>query len=130
MPALSQNLEFIINNTGTVNVVYPNTGTTTLVYNSIPVKGDGYYGSADGLHTVTYTLDPNFIGTVTMQASLATMPGDSDWFNVKDTASVYTVFDDRSFGTVDYYNFTGNFVWVRGQISFTAGSVQAVSFNH
>ena len=35
--------------------------------------GDGYYGRADGVHTVqaTYT---DFVGTITIQGTLATTP--------------------------------------------------------
>jgi hypothetical protein len=131
MPALSQNLEFVgYTGTASVQLVYPNTASTALVYNSAPVKGDGYYGSSDGLHTVTYTLDTTFVGTVTMQASLATAPQESDWFNVAGTTSEYTVFSNLQFTQVDYYNFTGNFVWVRGRVQIASGSVQIISYNH
>ena len=131
MPALSENLEFVTyTNTASVQVVYPNTASNTMVYSSMPVKGDGYYGPSDGLHTVTYTLDPTFVGTVTMQATLATHPVDSDWFDIRDTTSNYTRFSNLQFTQVDYYNFTGNFVWVRGQVQISAGSVQVISYNH
>jgi hypothetical protein len=131
MPALSENLEFITyTNTSSVQIIYPNTASTMLVYNSAPVKGDGYYGPSDGLHTVTYTFDPTFIGTVTMQATLATDPTEADWFNIQGTTSTYTRFSDLTFTQVDYYNFTGNFVWVRGQVQIAAGLVQVISYNH
>jgi hypothetical protein len=131
MPALSQNLEFITyTNTASVQITYPNNTSTVMVYNSSPVKGDGYYGSSDGLHTVTYTLDPTFIGTVTMQATLATAPQDTDWFDVIDTTTTYTIHDDRNYTTVDYHNFTGNFVWVRAQVSIQDGLLQVISYNH
>jgi len=131
MSALSQNLEFITyTNTASVQVIYPNTASTMQVYNSIPVKGDGYYGASDGLHTVTYTLDPTFIGTVTMQASLATDPADNDWVNIYDVTSTYTRFSNLTFTQVDYYNFTGNFVWIRAQVQIAAGLVQVISYNH
>jgi len=130
MPALSQNLEFITRTTSSVSVIYPNNTSTVMVYVSNKVKGDGYYGASDGLHTVMYTCDPTFIGTVTMQASLATQPAESDWFPLALTTKTYTQFDNRNFSTVDYYNFTGNFVWVRGQVTIAAGAVDAVSYNH
>jgi hypothetical protein len=130
MPALSQNLEFVVNTTSTVSITYPNTATTMMVYNSDKAKGDGYYGSSDGLHTVMYELDSNFVGTVTMQATLASAPVDTDWFDVTDTAQQYRSTDYRSTSTVNYFNFTGNFVWVRGQVKIADGVVQAVSYNH
>lgn len=130
MPALSQSLEFVVNTSTTVAVHYPNTATGVLVYKSLKAKGDGYYGSSDGFHTVTYTATPAFIGTVTMQASLAAEPTDNDWFNVPATTSSYSVFNTRTTSTVDYYNFTGNYVWVRGHISIEDGAVEVIHYNH
>jgi len=131
MPALSQSLTFAIyDSTSSVQVVYPNTATGTMVYTSGIVKGDGYYGASDGLHTVMYTATPDFVGTITMQASLATNPIESDWFTVDNAASSYTVMDTRNTATVDCYNFTGNFVWLRGHVSFTAGTVSSILYNH
>lgn len=130
MPALSQSLEFVVNNTSTVSVTYPNSTDTTMVYVSEKVKGDGYFGGSDGVHTVMYTATINFIGTVTSQATLASDPVESDWFNVANTSVTYTEMDDRDTKTVDYYNFTGNFVWVRGRIVIDGGSVESIQYNH
>jgi len=131
MPALSQGLTFsIYNSTSSVAVVYPNTSTSTMVYTSMQVQGDGYYGSSDGLHTVMYTASTEFAGTVTMQASLATSPVESDWFTVAGTTVEYTPFTFRTTSTVDYFNFTGNFVWVRGYVAIDAGSVESILYNH
>lgn len=131
MSALSQSLSFITSqNTGTIEVNYPNTGTTTMVYTSERVKGNGYYGSSDGLHTVMYTATPTFLGTVTMQATLAILPVESDWFNVVDTTTTYNKFDIRTTTTVDYFNFSGNFVWVRGSVTIDQGTVDSIQYNH
>jgi hypothetical protein len=130
MPALSQNLTFTVGTGTTVAVVYPNTGTSTLVYTSNPVKGDGYFGGSDGFHTVMYSATPSFIGTVTMQATLATSPVETDWFNVADTTVSYTVYDERATSTADISNFTGNFVWVRGHVSIYQGTVSSILYNH
>jgi hypothetical protein len=130
MPALSQSLEFVVNNTSTVSVTYPNSTDTTMVYVSEKVKGDGYFGGSDGVHTVMYTATINFIGTVTSQATLASDPVESDWFNIANTSVTYTEMDDRDTKTVDYYNFTGNFVWVRGRIVIDGGSVESIQYNH
>jgi len=133
MPALSQPLEFInYNNTASVQVVYPlftNTNTT-LVYYSGRVQGDGYYGSSDGFHTVAITASNDFIGTATIQASLATSPSDSDWFNVTDATVTYTAMNERTTATVDCFNFTGNFVWVRGCVQIESGAVESILYNH
>ena len=138
MPSLSQGLEFITyTNTASVAVVYPLFTTTnaTLVYTSEKVKGDGYYGSSDGVHTVMYTYDSNFIGSVTMQATLASDPIESDWFDIVDTTTVLTD-TSPSYNTInvtvssDYYNFTGNFVWVRGYVAIDSGQVESIFYNH
>lgn len=134
MPALSQSLLFTpatsVGSTATVAVVYPNTATSTLHYISGKEKGDGYFGSSDGLHTVMYAASSNFVGTVTMQATLATEPTSSDWFTVNGTSSIYSALNIRNTSTVDTYNFTGNFVWVRGSVQIQAGSVFMVQYNH
>jgi hypothetical protein len=135
MPALSQTLAFrpstSVGSTATSSVVYPNTATTTQVYISDKVRGSGYYNNSGGLHTVMYVTSMNFIGTVTMQATLATSPGDSDWFDVADTDQTYTALDsERTTSSVDSYNFIGNYVWVRGNVAIDDGTVQLVQFNH
>jgi hypothetical protein len=138
MPALSQGLEFVTyTNTASVQVVYPLFTSTqeTLVYKSIKAKGDGYYGGSDGLHTVMYTYDSNFVGTVTMQATLATDPVETDWFNIEDTTTELTE-NSVNYNNIDvtvqseYRNFTGNFVWVRGYVAIDSGQVQSIFLNH
>lgn len=139
MSALSSQFKFIIN-TGTftaTSVAIPSAAfaqDSTPLFKSIPEKGDGYFGSADGLHTVTYTVTPNFAGTLTMQASLATAPVEADWFNVANTTAQYATPMVPSTTTTNYFNFTGNFVWVRAVVQRSAdqpnGSVQWINYNH
>lgn len=134
MPSLSQTLTFVPMNTplstATSSVVYPNTGSTTLTFISEKVKGDGYFGSSDGFHTVQYTATQDFYGTVTMQATLAVNPINSDWFTISGTNINYTPLDVRNTSTVNLFNFTGNFVWVRGYISINAGAIENILYNH
>ena len=94
------------------------------------VKGDGYWSGSDGLHTVSYTASRYFHGTITMQATLASEPLENDWFNIYDTTSTYTPINTRNTSTVDIYNFTGNFVWVRGKIMIDEGTVSVIQYNH
>ena len=138
MPALSQGLEFVTyTNTASVQVTYPLYTTTNamLYYASEAVQGDGYYGSSDGLHTVMYTYDSNFIGTITMQASLAADPIESDWFTINGTVTAVTS-STNTYNNIDvtvlsdYYNFTGNFVWVRGTVAINGGQVDSIFYNH
>lgn len=133
MSALSIGLEFsIYNSTSSVAVVYPNTGTTTLTYVSQKEKGDGYYGITTGLHTVQYTCTPDFVGTITMQASLATSPDDADWFDINGTSFSMTSYQAQAQNTssVTISNFYGNFIWVRGVVDIDAGIVQNILYNH
>ena len=131
MPALSQNLVFhTTSSTNTVLVDYPNDGISTIVYYSDKVKGDGYFGGSDGFHTVAFNTNQHFLGTVTMQATLASEPVSTDWFDIADTSVEYKSFDIRTSSSVDIFNFTGNFVWVRGQISIDEGAVFSIQYNH
>jgi hypothetical protein len=130
MPALSQNLTFTVQNNSTVDVTYPNTATDVMSYYSDKVQGDGYFGGSDGMHTVMYISSHDFVGSISMQASLAATPTETDWFDVNDTTVTYTEFNSRSSISLDYRNFTGNFVWVRGLISISAGSVLSIQYNH
>jgi hypothetical protein len=149
MPALSQNLIFKIQNgnttTNTVSVSYPNTATTALIYSSERIKGDGYFGGSDGLHTVFWSVS-DFIGTLEVQATLASEPVEADWVTVKltesgnnytiDTTGLVTAsgVETTRYPTITTtsksYNFTGNFVWLRGRISeFTQGVMNGISIN-
>jgi len=138
MPSLAQGLEFVTyTNTASVQVTYPlyNTSSGTLIYQSTPVKGDGYFGNSDGLHTVMYTYDSNFVGTITMQASLATSPVETDWFDIQEStrelASSRSDYNNMNVTVAsDYLNFTGNFVWVRGVVSIDSGQVDSILYNH
>jgi hypothetical protein len=134
MPALSQSLTFTINSSTSASLVYPNTGTTALEYSSNPVKGDGYFGGSDGLHTAQVRLT-NFRGSVAVQGTLSTTPLENDWFNVLlDNGSGTTISSldlNTATSSVSCYNFTGNFVWVRANISnWTVGTVNSIQVNH
>lgn len=149
MPALSQNLIFKIPNGNTtydsVQVQYPNTGTTALIYTSEQIKGDGYFGNSDGLHTVFWSV-AGFIGTIEVQGTLASEPAESDWATITLTAPTNKYIVDATGAvtiagvdstrytlettTSKSYNFTGNFVWLRGRISeFTQGVMNGISIN-
>lgn len=149
MPALSQYLTFQIANgnttTNSVQVSYPNTGTTALIYTSERTKGDGYSGGSDGVHTVFWNV-AGFVGTIEIQGTLASEPSDNDWVSVKltepgsrftlDTTGLITATGVETTRytsettTSKSYNFTGNFVWIRGKISeFTQGVMNGISIN-
>jgi hypothetical protein len=139
MPALSSQFQFIINSGSftTTTVAIPSAAIApdgTANFYSIPQKGDGYFGAADGLHTVTYTVTPNFSGSLSMQATLATNPGNVDWFTVANSTVTYTFPIVPATTTTNYVNFTGNFVWVRAVVNRDGtnpnGTVNFINYNH
>lgn len=85
-------------------------------------KGDGYYGRSDGLHSVQYSYS-DLIGTIKIQATLAVNPEETDWFTVH-THEVTSATSSK------IASFTGNYVWIRAKIIYTAGTVQSVVLNH
>lgn len=85
-------------------------------------KGDGFYGRADGVHTVQYNFS-GLTGTITIQATLATNPTDTDWFAVH----TYTAAQETA---NKYTNFTGNFVYIRAVLQYTDGTVNSIMLNH
>jgi len=99
---------------------------SSAAFQTTKVKGDGYYGYTDGLHTVAY-FPSSFVGTIKMQASLATTPTSTDWFDIDGTSMTNAV----AGSTAVTYNFTGNFVWLRVAVSgFTSGNISKVQLNY
>ena len=103
------------------NQTHPGDSTTETVTGT-NFKGDGYYGRADGFHTVQYNVT-GFSGTVKMQGTLATVPVEADYFDIPGTEETGT---SGSF----FKNFTGNYVWVRAVVVYTDGTVQSILLNH
>ena len=89
------------------------------------VKADGYYGNADGLHTVAYICSSDFVGTIKMQGSLATTPTEDDYFDI--TGTTFTADQSTLISTA---NFTANFVWIRAKATLvTAGTISSILLN-
>jgi hypothetical protein len=139
MPNISQQFVFLLGTaTQTTNVSIPSSSVApdgSSTFYSRPEKGDGYYGSGDGIHTITYTVTPGFKGALSAQATLATTPKDTDWFDVVGTTQNYnTTTNIVITTTTNYVNFTGNFVWVRTKVARVndpfPGTVLFVNYNH
>lgn len=146
MPAMSKTLSFNtdINTTGTVTVLtttsvlsmpayYHGNSTFNPPYNILTFpsnqeKGTGYYGISSGLHTVAYTVSPTFVGTLSMQATLSTAPTDTDWFDVPSTEQSYAYNPTNTTSTIAT-TFTGNFVWVRGKVQISQGTMISIQYN-
>ncbi len=95
--------------------------TEVLTVTALPSRGAGWYGHTNGLHTVSIKV-ANFTGRVNIQASIAAVPQDSDWFNVlpDDLPYIqypqpgYVVVSPQTGETSTYgFSFTANAVWVR-----------------
>lgn len=87
------------------------TNQNELDYVGPKVKGDGYFGFADGLHTASFHVR-NFTGRIWLQATLMEEPEEQDWFNIQLTvAKPYFEYNNSS--DCRGATFTGNFVWVR-----------------
>ena len=109
------------------------------------VPGDGYYNRSDGIHTVQWSIS-DFVGRIKIQAALSQTPVESDWFDISlGSPSEYTVDTTGKVSTasiipVSYteattgsfvYNFIGNYVWIRANVSnWTAGSVISILLSH
>ena len=105
---------------------HPGDSTTTVITGE-KFKGDGYYGRSDGFHTIQYAIT-GFIGTVTMQATLAVTPVEADWFEVYTQA--YPVVNDAGSTESKITNFTGNYVWLRAVVTYTDGTINSIILNH
>lgn len=88
------------------------------------VRADGWYGQKDGLHTISFYLD-DFTGRIYLEASLATDPEESDWFDIflngGNSYQEYPLTPGAPTGThgdtlVDAYTFQINALWVRVKI--------------
>jgi hypothetical protein len=144
VPALSQNLEFVVNGTTTTSVVYPLNTSTAQTFNSFPVKAANYYGINNTIQTVEVKLT-DFVGTVTLQATLSSIPAEADWFSVDlrsqdfsvDTTGLVSkavkkqIAYNTATSITEIYNFEGNYIWLRGKISaFTEGTVNGITVNY
>ena len=129
MPGNSETFNFTVNGTDVAQLTHPDDSTSeTRTANKL--KGDGYYGRADGLHTVQYNMT-DFVGTIVVQATLAVEPTADDYFDISSTE--HTSADDSSDNADGsfIYNFTGNYVWVRIYVSnWTNGTVKSIVLNH
>ena len=87
----------------------PITGTQLNVIGE-PVPGDSYYGYTDGIHTVAI-YGQQLSGRIKIQGSLATNPGDNDWFDILLSGLPYK--DYNNFTGVEGFTFTANLVYLR-----------------
>ena len=124
MPATTSTTLLATTAHGTTTGNYDGSSTS---FNSDKVKGDGYYGFSDGVHTVQ-TRVTSFVGTLKIQGTLQKDPANTDWVDIDNI-----VIGDGSTALTNSYfnNFTGNFVWIRVEVTeFTAGTINSVYMAH
>ena len=127
----------------TIQILTTSTFSNSATLQSDKVKGDAYFGTTDGLHTIMVDLSA-FIGTIKIQGSLENDPTATDWFDIDlsdgeftiDTTGKVTdvVVDNLAYAVAETsmkaYNCTGNFVWLRADISnWTAGTINRIEMN-
>lgn len=78
-------------------------------------KGDGFYGYADGLHTLSFHFS-NFVGRLFVDATLQENPEAGDWFPIDLT--INTKYIEASTASTDTVGVTvtGNFVYLRARV--------------
>lgn len=87
----------------------------TLSFTGDKFKGDGFYGYADGLHTLSFHFS-GFLGRVFIDATLVENPTEADWFPIDLTINTkYLQFSTATTDTVGA-TVSGNFVYLRARV--------------
>jgi hypothetical protein len=108
------------------NVVYGQAsgnydGSSQLFYsNAVPAAN--YYAGNGSIQTLFYNLD-DFVGTITIQATLNDLPEQAQWFDISERGDAITPDSGQTSATV-----TGNFSWIRAQVAgFDGGTISSVT---
>lgn len=108
------------------NVVYGTAsgnydGSSQLFFsNAVPAAN--YYAGNGSIQTLFYNLS-NFVGTITIQATLNDLPEQAQWFDISERGDGITPDSGYTSTTV-----TGNFSWIRAQVTgFDAGTITSVN---
>ena len=84
--------------------------------NAVPAAN--YYGGQGALQTITYRLQ-DFVGIITIHATLNDLKESAPWFEVATYSDGITV----ETGTIPV-NVVGNFTWLRAEITeFSSGTI-------
>lgn len=94
-----------------------------------PQKAANYYRGRGGLQTVRFAVT-NFIGAITIQATLDTDPVAARWFTVYEYGDDSANQDGSTTETLSI-NVRGNFTWLRAAISnFQTGTIDQVTASY
>ena len=97
-----------------------NGSTPDFIGNAIPAAN--YYAGQGAVQTARIQVS-NFIGVITLQATLGDLHQQAAWFDVG-------TYGNASSATTDTVaiNMTGNFVWLRAQVTeFTGGTINTAT---
>ena len=105
-------------------------GSST-AFNGDAVKAAGYYSNKGTSQTVAYFTE-DFLGTITIQATVDSTVSDSSWFDVATfTGDGSTVNDSALQYFNSSQNITGRFTWMRVKVTgFTQGVIMKVTLSY
>jgi hypothetical protein len=93
-------------------------------FNSNAVIAVNYYAGQGSIQTVTIQIT-NFVGKITLQASLNDTVESAKWFDVYE----YEHLTPRT--DLHPVSLTGNFVWMRAKITdFEAGTINSITISY
>lgn len=96
-------------------------GSSQLFY-SDGVPAANYYGGQGSLQTITYRVT-DFVGVITMQATLNDSRDSAIWFDIDTYGDGSTVLSE-----IHPVNITGNFAWIRARVTgFDSGTIDLVT---
>lgn len=111
------------------NVVYGTAsgnydGSSQLFYsNAVPAAN--YYAGNGSVQTILFSLT-DFVGVITVQATLNDLPEQAQWFDIAVRGDGTTTDSGITSTTV-----TGNFSWIRARVeAFDSGIIQAVNLSY
>jgi hypothetical protein len=91
-------------------------------WTSDAVPAANYYGGQGAFQTITYQLQ-DFVGIITIKATLNDVQNSAPWFDV----ATYGDGSTADTGTVPV-TVAGNFTWLRAEITeFNGGTIQAIT---
>ena len=105
-------------------------GSST-AFNGNAVKAAGYYSNKGTSQTVAYFTE-DFLGTITIQATVDSTVSDSSWFDVATfTGDGSTVNDSALQYFNSSQNITGRFTWMRVKVTgFTQGVIMKITLSY
>lgn len=102
---------------------HPGTSGSVQSITGSNMQAASYTLSNRDLQTVTWHVQNEFAGEITIQASLVSVPESTDWFDVYDI--------NTSSSKNGFTNIHGNFVWIRAIVTnWTDGGINLVSVSY